>query len=146
MAITTSAYYPTTVADFGNDRTDNVNTVIASDVNRAYAEILAIENTIGFSPLTDYGWNGTFDVAKTVFASINDRIKNIEAGLKLSYNGRVSSTGGTILIPSVGNFGLAIQASVGTSANLFEVRNSSGVAGAAFGPNGNIVTIDGGTA
>ena len=145
MAITTTPYYPTSAADFGNDRSDNVNTVVAADVNKAYAEILSIENTIGLSPLST-SWNGTFDVAAVSFTSINDRIKNIEAGLKLSYNGRVSATGGTVLIPSVGAIGLAIQATAGTSANLLEIRNSSGTPVTSFGPNGNIVTIDGGTA
>lgn len=119
-------------------KVDNVDPVIASDVNTAYLEISAIETTLGTSPTTISSWSGTLDQSTTVWSSVAARIANIEKGLNTAYNDRVKSTGGSTISSSSTTVGLTISTS--GSGNLLVAGNTT------IDSNGNILVIDGGTA
>lgn len=131
------ANYPTSVKTFVA-KVDNVDPVIASDVNLAYLEISAIETTLGTTPTTISTWSGSFDQVTTVWGSVASRIANIEKGLNTAYNDRVKSTGGSTIASSSTTVGLTLS-TTGTG-NLLVAGNTT------LDANGNILVIDGGTA
>ena len=133
-----SAVYPTSVKTFV-PKVDNVDPVIASDVNLAYLEISAIETTLGVAPTTVSSWtSGSFDQSTTVWPSVAARIANIEKGLNTAFNDRVKSTGGSTIASSSTTVGLTISTS--GSGNLLVAGNTT------IDSSGNILVIDGGTA
>lgn len=142
-----AASYPSSIKVF-TTKTDNVDPVVASDVNLAYSEITALETLVGVEPSKQTGWSGTFDTTTTDFGSLSARVLNIEYGLYTAYNNRVKTNGGSTITPSSGSVtGLVIKsASDSGSGNLFEARNESNTVVTAIGPKGWILAIDGGTA
>ena len=135
-----AAVYPTSVQTFAskNPRTDNIDPVMADDVNLVYVEVTSIESTLGTNPATS-SWSGTFDNSTTNWASVSSRIANIEAGIYTAYGDRVKSSGGSTIASTGTTVGLAITSS-GTG-NLLNVGGNTVV-----NNSGYIVTIDGGTA
>lgn len=133
----TSPTYPSSVKSFGLDRIDGTDVVIASDVNSAYAEIVAIETVIGTNPLST-GFGGSYSSASTP-ATVSARISNVEAGLNTAYTDRVAKSGGSTISSTGTTVGLTLNTS-GTG-NLFNANNNT-----VIDNNGYILTIDGGTA
>lgn len=131
------ANYPSGVKTFV-PKVDNQDPVIAADVNSAYLEISAIENTLGTNPGTILGWSGPFDQATTTWSSVSARIANIEKGLNTAFNDRVKSTGGSTIAASGSTVGLTLSTT--GSGNLLVAGNTT------FDSSGNILVIDGGTA
>jgi len=91
------ATYPDNIKQFSL-RTDNVDKVVAADVNSAYDEITAIQNQLGQGGVTTSDWNGPTVFATTTTSwlgtagGLNKRLLNIEAGVKKAVN---SVDGGT---------------------------------------------------
>lgn len=80
------AIYPDNVKQW-TPRTDNVDKVVAADVNSAYDEITAIESQLGQGGVTTSDWNGDTVFATTTtnwepVGGLNGRLLNIEAGVK----------------------------------------------------------------
>jgi hypothetical protein len=133
-----AASYPAAAKYFTN-KVDNTDTVIASDVNLAYDEITAIETTLGTTPAVSSTWSGTFDSTSAAnWTTVSGRLENIEYGLKVAFDQRVRTTGGSTIASTSTTVGLTISTS-GTG-NLFAAGNT------VINSSGNIVTIDGGTA
>ena len=133
-----AAQYPASVKTFTN-KVDNTDTVIASDVNLAYDEITALENTLGTTPATSSTWSGTFNTTSaTDWTTVGARLSNIEYGLKTAYTNRVNTAGGSTIASASTTVGLTISTS-GTG-DLLSAGNT------VINSSGNIVAIDGGTA
>lgn len=133
-----AANYPSAEKYFTN-KIDNQDTVIASDVNLAYEEITAIQTTLGTIPASSSTWSGTFDSTSAKdWTTVKGRLENIEYGLKVAYDQRVRTNGGSTIASASTTVGLTISTS-GTG-NLFAAGNT------VINSSGNIVTIDGGTA
>ena len=76
--------YPTSIKSFTFKR-NNIDKVVADDVNTAYTEITEIERQLGEGGVTTSTWGtGTFATTTTNWYSVGglqNRLKNIEAGL-----------------------------------------------------------------
>ena len=72
--------YPATVKVF-TAKVDFADTVLAEHVNTLQDEVNAIEANLGTYIRTGSGWVGTFDQVTTNWATLKDRIANIEYGL-----------------------------------------------------------------
>ena len=130
-----AALYPAGTQTF-NYRTDLTDYVMANDVNVAYAEIAAIENTLGSNPQNSLGYSGTFSTSTTDWGTVAARIQNLEYGTSVGVLARVSTLGGSTITSSGSTIGLTI-ASVGTG-NLFVAGNTT------INNAGYIAVIDGG--
>lgn len=127
------------------------DTVQDYHVNLAYVEIEAIEQAVGSNPTIKSSWaTSGFSNTTLNFDSLTSRIVNIETGTNYAVTYLVKNNGGTKITPANnGDVGLAIQAKSGSSANLFEVQNSSSTTAVSyFKSDGTFYTpiIDGGTA
>jgi hypothetical protein len=128
---------------------NNVSTVNAEDVNITYDELVAIENELGTNPSdrVDNWGTGTFSSASKTFSTVGSRIQNVENGVYTVANSYVTKAGGSQIIPAVAStVGLEIRAQTSQSANLLEVKNSSGTVATAVNSAGYIAVIDGGSA
>lgn len=79
------AIYPDNIKQWAS-RTDNVDKVVAADVNTAYDEITAIETELGKNGVTTSDWFGStvFSTSTTSWLNsggLNARLLNIEAGV-----------------------------------------------------------------
>jgi hypothetical protein len=141
-----TAVYPANTQTFVA-RTDNVDTVQAVDVNLLYDEVTAIEVTVGTSPQVSAGWSGSFDNTTTDFVTVKARLQNLEYGTNAAFTNRVNVAGGSQILPAnTSTVGLSLKAAGTSGSNLLEIKNSSNTVVTAVGPDGWIVTIDGGTA
>ena len=88
------ASYPDNIKQF-NYRTDNVDKVVAYDVNVAYDEITAIQTQLGQGGVVTSTWSGTFQTTTldwTNSGGLKARLLNLEAGVKAAVT---SIDGGT---------------------------------------------------
>lgn len=132
------ATYPGAVASFGADRIDGTSPVVAADVNQLYSEVVAVETTVGVNP-TIPEWTGvSFDTSTTDWLSIHARLKNIEKGVYVAYNDRVSKAGGTTISSTGSTVGLTL--STNGTGNLLTAGNT------VINSSGYIALLDGGTA
>lgn len=140
-----SALYPSGTKTF-TPRVDNQDPVIASDVNLAYLEITAIENTLGSDTNnpTVSTWSGSFNQETTTWSTVHARITNIERGVLTAFNDRVKSSGGST-VANTSTVGLTLQSALLATGNLLEVKDSSGTLRTAINAAGYIVGISGGT-
>jgi hypothetical protein len=79
-------------------------------------------------------------------AKVKERIQHIEYGLSTAYTDRVSLTGDSVVLPAADKVGVTVKAATSATSNLMEFKNSSNTVVTAVGPNGWILTIDGGSA
>ena len=143
------ATYPGSIELFAgkNPRTDNVDPVMASDVNLLYSEVSAIETIVGINPNVTPSWSGDFDSVTTSWGTLSARIANIEKGVKAATDGRVKTAGGSTIQPSATDvIGLSRRAVFSQTSNLLEVKDSSGTLVTAINAAGDITVISGGTA
>lgn len=140
-----AANYPTSSVSFSK-RTDNSDPVVAADVNVLYDEVTAIATTVGTTPTLSTGWTGSFSTSTTSWSTLRDRIQHAEYGISTAYTDRVSLTGDSVVLPAANKVGLAIKAATSATSNLMEFKNSGNSVVTAVGPNGWILTIDGGSA
>ena len=77
-----ATYYPSNIKNDFSTKVDFTDTVIAAHINDLQNEVTAIETALGTFPLTSSGWGTTgFDTSTTTWASVKDRINNIEVGI-----------------------------------------------------------------
>ena len=132
------AYFPESVRPF-QAKIDLVNVVIADHVNALQEEVTAIETALGVglttaqSPLYS-GFSGTFTTtmnagSNTRWATLGDRLKNIEAGLVNGVTSApyVSKTGGST-VTTAANIALTLKTGSGTL-SLLETLTSANVLG-----------------
>jgi hypothetical protein len=139
------ASYPATVPSF-TQKVNNLDVVLAGDVNVVYDEVTAIATTLGATPNTSSGWSGSFSTSTTSWPTVNGRLQHIEYGLGTAYTDRVSLTGDSVVLPASDKVGIAVKAATSATSNLAEFKNSSNTVVTAVGPDGWILTIDGGSA
>ena len=141
-----SALYPSGTKTF-TPRVNNQDPVIASDVNLAYLEITAIENTLGSDTNnpTVSTWSGSFNQETTTWSTVHARITNIERGVLAAFNDRVKSSGGSSVANGSSTVGLTLQSAVSVTTNLLELKDSGGTVRTAVNSAGYIVGISGGT-
>jgi hypothetical protein len=132
-----AALYPAGTQTF-NYRTDLTDYVMANDVNVAYAEIAAVENTLGSNPQISAGYSGSFSTSITDWGTVASRIQNLEYGTSVAVLNRVSTLGGSTIASSGTTVGLTVSSS-GTG-NLFVAGNTT------INNAGYIAVIDGGNA
>lgn len=132
-----AALYPTGTQTF-NFRTDLTDYVMANDVNVAYYEIAAIENTVGSNPQISGGYSGSFSTSTTNWGTVAARIQNLEYGAAIGVLNRVSTSGGSTIASTGSTVGLTIS-SAGTG-NLLVAGNT------VINNAGYIAVIDGGDA
>lgn len=140
-----AAIFPTAIKTF-TKKIDNSDPVVAADVNSVYDEVSAVESALGVNPATTGSWLGTFSTG-TTWGSVGARIQNIEYGLNEAYTNFTDKRGGSTITPSTTTVvGVKVKARSAQTANLQEWRNSSDTVVTAVGPDGWVLTIDGGTA
>lgn len=144
-----AASYPLSIASF-TPRVNLQDLVRAEDVNVVYDEIVAIETQLGAGGVaTSPTWgSAAFSTSVTNHGSLRLRLNNIEAGVYTGVLERVSTVGGSTILPSSASTrGLIIRAASSQTANLLEFQNSSGTATGSVSAAGAFVgVIDGGTA
>lgn len=130
-----AATYPTSVRVLTN-KIDLTDVIIASDVNNAYEEITAIENTLGAGILSST-WTGTFSQV-TTSASVNARLINIERGiLGDTHTQYVKKTGDSITLSNPAANGLVVTGAASQTSNIVVFRNSAGT-GFLLAPDGTL--------
>lgn len=145
-----AASYPAGTPNLPEQQTDGVSTVNAGDVNPVYDELKAVTDTLGTNPhKRSSAWSSnSYSTASTDFATVGDRIKNVEDGVQVITGSAVTSAGNkTVTVVSDTHIGLTMKAKSGQTANLMEFRPSgSDTPSTAINSAGYIVVIDGGTA
>lgn len=120
-----AARYPANPMSF--DYRQNVTDLVqAQDVNVLYDEASAVGTYLGTNPHVSATWGASaFTSATTVWATVRDRIQNLENGTYTAINSRVKTDGGSILVPgTTATVGLTLKATSGQTANLFEAQPS----------------------
>ena len=132
---------------------DLTTIVYARHVTQLYDEVTAVQQELGAgtgglktSVLPNPGSFTTID--GNVWGSLRLRLNNMEQGVITGVTRRVSTVGGSTVIPSAANIvGVAIRAATSQTANLLEFRDSSGTVVNRFGSDGLLAgVIDGGSA
>ena len=149
--------YPNDIKSF-TFKVNNVDKVVADDVNVLYTEVTEIERHLGEGGAA-YGsgaWgSGSFSTAITNWydnGGLKARLQNIEAGLLPAYNAIgtiVSNLGGsTINISAASVVGVTVKGAASQTAHLINFTNSSNTSVARVEKDGRLVAyiIDGGTA
>lgn len=144
------ANYPGASVSFAT-KVNLQDAVDANDINLVYEEVAAIANTVGLNPQArSTAWGiGSFSSAATSLVTVGQRIKNVEDGVFTVINDFVRLAGGSVILPTATTtVNLALRSAVSQTANLFEARNSGGVAVAAITPAGALraLSLDGGSA
>jgi len=142
----TTASYPSNVIDFGPDKVNTVDLVIANDPNTLRAEVVALETTIGTSPSvsTAAASSSAWYNDGRDYSTIVGRLSNIEIGIVAdTHTQYVKNTGGsTITSSTTSTVGLTIKATAGQSANLQEWKDSSGTVLAYVDALGNFSAVN----
>ena len=150
------ASYPSSIKiwsinDAGFEYPQDLRTVVyARHVVTIYDEVTAIQQQLGAGGVTTGAVSSslpTYSSSTTSWASLRERLLNIESGVFQGVTNRVSTVGGsTITSAGDSTVSLTVRAKSGQTANLLELRNSSGTIVTSVGPSGFIATIDGGSA
>ena len=130
-----TASYPSSVRVYTN-KVDLSDVIVANDVNTAYEEIIAIENTLGAGILSST-WTGSFSQV-TTSASVNARLINIERGiLGDTHTQYVKKTGDSITLSNPNANGLVVTGAASQISNIVVFRNSAGT-GFSLTPDGTL--------
>jgi len=145
--MTLTASYPGTVVNFGPDKVNSVDLVVANDPNTLRAEVVAIETTLGITPSlsTAPSSSATWYNDGRDYGTITSRLANIEAGIVAdTHNQYVKNIGGSaIVISSASVVGLSITAATSQSADLMQWKDSSGTVVTRVGPDGILYAAGG---
>lgn len=138
-----AASYPSSVKVFTTHV--NITEVIdAGHPNSIQEEVVAIESTLGVTPglSTTPNPNGTFTATSTSYATLNDRLANIETGVVSdAHTQYIRKAGDSANIVTAGSSGikpLILKGASGQSVNLQEWQNNAGSALAAVDQSGNL--------
>ena len=136
-----AAVYPGAIRSF-TTKVNNIDIIDAAHPNVLQEEVVAIESILGVNPQISTapttGWIGI----STTFATVSERLANIEKGLVSDTHPQyVSKAGGsTITSASAEVKGLIVKAASGQTANLQEWQLADGTIIAYINPAGNLVT------
>jgi hypothetical protein len=153
------ANYPASVkiwspTDVGFNYPEDLKEIVyARHVTTIYDEVTAVQQELGpgglkTSPI-DAPLSTPYDsTSGKTWNNLRERLNNIERGVFDGATRRVSSAGGSTILPSTASVvGLNIRAATGQTSNLLELRNSANVVRTAIGSDGLISgVIDGGNA
>ena len=150
------ASYPSAIkvwspTDPGFEYPEDLRTVVyARHVVTIYDEVTAIQQQLGAGGVATSGTWGSaaFTSETTAWGSLRSRLQNIENGVFTSINNRVSTVGGSVVVPSASSVvGITVRAAAGQTANLLEFRNSSNQVRTRVEADGLLAgVIDGGSA
>ena len=125
-----TASYPSNIINFGPDKQNTVDLIIANDPNTLRAEVVAIESTIGTTPAlsTAASSSSTWYNDGRDYSSITSRLANIEIGIVAdTHTQYVKRVGGSTITPaSSSTVGLTIAATSGQTADLQEWKDEAG--------------------
>lgn len=125
-------------------RTDNVDPVVAGDVNPVYEELIAIEAAIGVNPANYTPRSAGYTVSVATFGGLSERVGNLEQGFITRV---VDTIGGTTIQPTgLSTVPLTIRQFSTASVNLLEFKSTSGTVVNSISKDGHLASIDGGTA
>jgi hypothetical protein len=145
--MTLTASYPTNVVNFGPDKVNTTDLVVANDPNTLRAEVVAIETTLGTSPSlsTAPASSATWYNDGRDYSTITSRLANIEAGIVAdTHTQYVNVVGGSaIVINSASVVGLSIKAATSQRADLMQWKDSSGNVVTRVGPDGILYAAGG---
>jgi hypothetical protein len=152
-----TASYPNNVkvwspTDAGFEYPEDLKTIVfARHVTTLYEEVTAVQRELGAGGLK----TGVVDGATAynagdgvVHTSLKQRLDNMEQGVLAANKRRVSTVGGSTILPSgTSVVGLTVTAASGQTANLVEFKNSSNTVRTSVGADGLLAgVIDGGSA
>ena len=134
-----AASYPGAVRPFLN-KTNVVDIIDASHPNSLQEEVVAIESTIGLNPAlsTAPSSSGTFVTTATQYATLVQRLANIETGIVSdAHTQYVKKTGNESIVNGIStNVALTLRGASGQTANLQDWRNSANVLLASMSASG----------
>lgn len=145
-----AANYPGNTVSF-IQKVDAVSNVNAGDVNVLYEEVKAIADELGLNPSDRSGSaSGTFLDSTSAFATVKERLDNIETGARVAFTTLVNRNGGTTLQTSgSGVIGLVVKGAASQSVNLMEFQTNGSSTPVSYVTAAGVVytpTIDGGGA
>jgi hypothetical protein len=143
-----AANYPSTIANSVRlpARTDNVDVVIARDVNNVYEEVIATQTAVGALPADYAPRSEGYTTSVSTFSSLSARVGNLEKGFVTRV---VDTVGGTTIQSIAGTSTaspLTIKQYTDSATNLLEFKSSDGTVINAVSSAGNLSKIDGGGA
>lgn len=137
-----TASYPGAVRPFIN-KTNVVDIIDASHPNSLQEEVVAIESAIGLNPAlsTSPSSSGTFVTTSTQYATLVQRLANIETGIVADTHSQyLKKTGNEIVVNGVStNVAVTIKGASGQTANLQEWRDSANTLLARVSASGGVV-------
>lgn len=145
--MTLTASYPGNVVNFGPDKVNSTDLVVANDPNTLRAEVVAVETTIGTSPSlsTAPSSSASWYNDGRDFSTVTARLANIEAGIVAdTHTQYVKNVGGSeIIISSASTVGLSITAASSQSSDLMQWKDSDGNVITRVGPDGILYAAGG---
>lgn len=134
-----AAVYPGSVRSF-TTKVNNVDIIDAAHPNLLQEEVVAIQSTLGTNPQVSSGLSGTYVGVSTEFATLDDRLTNIEKGITGDVHNQYAKLAGGSIITASGSavVPLTIKGAVGQTANLQEWRDSNNNVVAAILADGTI--------
>lgn len=123
--------YPGSVTSF-TTKIDLTDTVLATHINSLQTEVVAVETTLGASPLTTTAFaDGTIFSASTTFSSVSERIANLERGIAkgTTLSAYLPKTGGTLTSSVASAINLTLLAGSASNGNLLETKSLAGTVG-----------------
>lgn len=137
-----TASYPGAVRPFIN-KTNVVDIIDASHPNSLQEEVVAIESTIGLNPALSTAplSSGTFVTTATQYATLVQRLANIETGIVAdTHTQYLKKTGNETVVNGVStNVAVTIKGASGQTANLQEWRDSANTLLARVSASGGVV-------
>lgn len=136
-----AAVYPGAIRSF-TTKVNNIDIIDAAHPNVLQEEVVAIESTLGANPQISTSPTTGWIPTSTVFATVAERLANIERGLVSDTHPQyVSRTGGSVIVSSASDVrGLVVRAAAGQTVNLQEWQLADGTVIAYINPSGNLVT------
>lgn len=142
-----AAAYPSSVKVFTTHV--NITEVIdAGHPNTIQDEVVAIESTLGVLPSlsTAPSSSGTFDATSYLYDTVSERLANIETGVvsdaHTQYIRKSGDSANIIETTDAAVTGLIIKGASGQTANLLELKNSSGTVVAYIDAAGNLTATN----
>lgn len=136
-----AAVYPGAIRSF-TTKVNNIDIIDAAHPNVLQEEVVAVESTLGVNPQISTSPTTGWISISTNFATVAERLANIEKGLVSDTHPQyVNKAGGsTITSASAEVKGLIVKAATGQTANLQEWQSADGTVIAYINPAGNLVT------
>ena len=121
------AVYPEGVKSF-TTKVDFTDIVVAEHINTLQQEVVALQATVGILPNVFSGTVGSFDTNTVTFATLKDRIANLEKGIVSDVHPQyLKKAGGeTIQASNATVVPLVLQGFTNQTADLIQFKNAAG--------------------